>query len=137
MQQKSRFAWCWRALERGGGHADHDVAAGEFRQHISEREGSCHGVELVTPFDQSWSSGGIQVGPERDDQDVALEGSRVCLHAFVRGIDGPDCRLHEAQTRLVDGTVRMKDLGGRLSTEHHVQLRESKYESVALIDEDD
>ena len=111
MHQRRGLARRGRALERRRRHRDDDAPAVEVGQHLTQRERAGHRVELVAALDQSRRRFGVQIGAERDDENVRIERARVGLHALGVGIDRADGRLHELHTRLDHVAVGVADLG--------------------------
>ena len=118
-------------------HADDGRAPLEAREHVAQREGSRDRVELVAAFHQPRRGCRIEVGAERDHQNVRLERSRVGHHAPGGRIDGSHRGLQESHARFDDVAVGMAHVGRHLPSEHHVELREAEDERVALVDEHD
>ena len=69
-------------------------------EHVAEREGAGHRVELVARLDQPGVASGCEVGAQRDHQDVGVEGPGVGLHAPRHRVDRRDGRLHEPDAGL-------------------------------------
>ncbi len=137
MHQQRGLARRGRALERRRGHRDDHAAAGEVGEHVAQRERTGDRVELVAGLDESRSRLRVEIGAERDDEDVGVEGAGVGLDAFGVGVDGADRRLHELHTGLDEVAVGVTHLLGERSSEHHVELGEPEDEVVALVDEHD
>ena len=92
----------------------------------------------MAALDEPGRGGGVEVSPERHDEDVGVEGPGVGLDAPGRRIDRPDRRLHEPHPGLDD----VRDTGDATAAagrapEHDIELREPEDETVALIDQDD
>ena len=109
MHQERGLARRRRALERRRRDRDDHPATVETFQHVAEREGTRHRVELVAPFDQSRRRRRVQIGTEGDHQDVGVEGSGVGLDAFGDGIDRPHRRLDEPHPGLDEIAVGVVD----------------------------
>ena len=93
----------------GRRHRDDDRSAGERRQHLTQPFRAGDGIELVAPFDEARGRRRVQVGPEGDDEDVALIGALVGDGAFALGIDGQDGLLTKRDPRLGDRVVGEAD----------------------------
>jgi hypothetical protein len=65
------------AFERRGRHADEHPAARETFQDVACREGIGDRVELVPAFDKSGGGRRVEVGTQRDHQDVRVERAGV------------------------------------------------------------
>ena len=72
-----------------------------------------HRVELVAALDQARRRLGVQIGAERDDEDVGVERAGVGLDALGVGIDRADRRLHELHAGLDEVAVGVAHLLGR------------------------
>ena len=110
MHQERRLARRGRALERRRRHGDDDAPAVEVGQHVAQRECAGLGVELVAALDQSRRRLGVQIGAERDDQNVRIERPGVGFDALGVGIDRADRRLHELHTWFDDVAVGVPNL---------------------------
>ena len=55
------------------------------RQHVAEGERAGHRVELVPAFDQPGGGRGVEIGAERHDHHVGVEGPGVGLDARATG----------------------------------------------------
>ena len=106
VHQQRGLARRGRALERRRRDRHDDATAVEVRQHVAQRERAGHRVELVAPFDQTGCRGGIEIGAERDDEDVGVEATRVGVDVLRHRIDRRHGRLHETHARLHDVGVR-------------------------------
>ena len=102
VHQQRRLARGGRALERGRCHPDDHPSALERRQHVTAREGTGLGVELVTALLEARRRRHVEIGAECHDQHVGVEGAGVGLDPLGRRIDGLDRRLHESHTGLDD-----------------------------------
>jgi hypothetical protein len=137
VHQQGRLAGSGRAFERRRGDPDDDPAALEVGQDPAQGEGARLGVELVAPLDQPRRGLGVDVGAQRDHQDVAGERTGVRLHLPGRRVDGGHLRLHELHAGLGELPVGMVHGGVRRATEHDVELREPEHEPVTLVDQHD
>ena len=81
MHQQGGLARCRRALERGRRHADDDPATRKLLQHIPGGERTLDRVELVAAFDEPGGCRRVEVGAERDHQDVGVERADIGRHA--------------------------------------------------------
>ena len=97
-----------RALERRRRHADDHPAAVEVGQHVAQRERAGHRVELVAALDQPGRGRRVEVGAERDDQDVGVERRRRRSRPAWRPGRSTDRGLHEAHARLDEVAVRVE-----------------------------
>ena len=79
----------------------------------------------------------MQVGAERDDEQVGVEGPCISLNSFGRRVDRTNRGLHEAHAGLDDVGVRVPHVGGERLTEHHIELRETEDETVGFVDQHD
>ena len=137
MHEQGGLARRRRALVRRTRDADDDAPALEPVEHVARRERAGLGVELVTRLDQPRRRGRVEVGAERDHQDVRVEGAGGGLDPARVRVDRHHVRLHETHAGLRDVGVRMVDLGGRPAAEHHVELGEAEHEAVGPVDEYD
>ena len=85
VHEQGRLAGRRRALERCRGDPDYYPAAFETRRGCLARERAVGRVELVSPLEQPWGGRGVEVGAEREDEDVALEVARIRLDALRPG----------------------------------------------------
>ena len=76
----------------------------------------------VAAVDQPRRGSGVEVGAERHDQDVPLEGSIVGHDVPGGRIDGSYGGPQNSHARLDDVAVGMTDGGWYLPSEHHVEL---------------
>ncbi len=90
MHQQGGLARGGRALEGCRGHGDDHSPALERVEHLPAGERAALGVELVSSFDEPWRRVRVEVGTERDDEDVGVERPCVGLDAFRRRIDRGD-----------------------------------------------
>ena len=85
-------------------------------------------------FDQTWSRFGMDVGSQRDNEDVC----RV-LTTFSAGnpgfrINSDHPILNKPNARLVQLAIRRADRRWSLSTKHHIEFAEAKDETVRRVD---
>ena len=99
VQQQRRLARRRRALERRRDHPDDHPAAVEVRQRVAQRERAGDGVELVAGFDQARGRRRIEIGAQRDHEDVRVERPGVGLDPLGVRIDRPDAGLDERARR--------------------------------------
>ena len=137
MHEQRRLARRRWAFERRRRDGDNDPTAVESVEDVSQREGARLRVELVTAFHQARRGVRMEVGAERDDQDVRIERAGVGHDTFLGRIDRADGRGHEAHAGLDQVAVVVPDRGRRLAAEHHVELREPEDKAVTLVDEHD
>ncbi len=105
VHQQRGLARRGRALERRRGDADDHPAAVEVGQHVAQRERAGDGVELVAALDQAGRGRRVEVGAERDDEDVGVERPGVGLDALGDRVDRPDGRLDEPHAGLDEVAV--------------------------------
>ena len=79
----------------------------------------------------------VVVGTKRDDQHIPLECSLVGDNALRHRIERTDSRLQKVDAGLHDLPIGMAHLGRQPAPEHDVELRETKDEGVAFVDERD
>ena len=137
MQQQGSLAGRRRALERSPADADDCPAPRELRQHLRQKLGTFNGVELVSRLGEPRRGVQVVVGAERHDQDVSLAETGVSGHAARLGIDRGDRLLQESHPRFDDVAVRETDRVERRPSEHHVELRVTEDERIALVDQSD
>ncbi len=126
-----------RALEGRRGDRNDDPASLEARDDVAQRERPVLCVELVAAFDEAGSRRRVEIGAERDHEDVGVEGARIGLDSLGSRIDRVDVRLHEPDAGLHDVGVVMVHRGCRRSPEHDLELREPEDEGVGPVDEHD
>ena len=110
VHQQRGLARRGRALERRRRHRDDDAPAVEVSQHVAQRERAGLGVELVAALDESRRRLGVQIGAERDDENVRIERAGVGFDALGVGIDRADGRLHELHTWFDEVAVGVPNL---------------------------
>ena len=105
-----------RALERRRRDPDDHPSAGEVGEHVAQRERAGVGVELVAALDQAGRRRRVEVGAERDHQDVGLERAGVGLDPLGRA--GRSTAPRPARTarpasrrRRTGGTPRRRSCG--------------------------
>ena len=86
-------------------------------------------------FDQPRRRPGVEVGAERDHEDVRVEVAGVGAHPARVRVDRFNDGVDEAHARLVQVPVRMPDRRFVGAAEHHVQLREPEDEALGPVDE--
>ena len=64
-------------------------------EHVAQRERAGDRVELVAALDEPGRRRRVEVGAERDDEDVGVERAGVGLDALGGRVDRADRRLHE------------------------------------------
>ena len=107
-------------------------------QDVTRRERSLDGVELVAaPLGEARGGLRVEVGAERDDQQIGLERPVVGLDATGRRVDRVDLRLDEVHSRFDGITVRVPHGLGRRAPEHDVELGEPEHERVVAVDQRD
>ena len=109
----------------------------EIGQDVSQLGGAFGRVELVPALDEPGSGIQVEVGPEGDNQDVGVMSALVSDNAFAGGVNGGDGLLAELDARLGHVPVVQSYVIEATAPEHHVQLRETEDERVALVDESD
>ena len=82
-------------------------------------------------------SSGVEIGAERNDEDVCFKRARVRAYHLCGRVDRRHFRAHEPHARLYDIVESVQDMGGVGVAEHHVQLREAEDESLTLVDQHD
>ena len=128
-----------------GGHLNGvDVTAtttrppGEFGEHVAQRERAGLGVELVAALEEPGRRLRVQIGAERHDEDVGVEGAGVGLDplrrsgSIARMVDCTNCTPGFTKSRY-----GWRTCSDRCPPEHDLQLGEPEHEVVGLVDEHD
>ena len=122
VHQQRRLARRGRTLERRRRDRDDHPPPVEPGEDVTQRERPLLCVELVPALDEPGCRARLEVGAERDHEDVCLERTVVSLDSLRDRIDRLDVRLYEAHARLDEVAVPMTDSRRHRPPEHHFEL---------------